>query len=346
MYSTIMDIQDFDYNLPHTLIAQKPTTKRHESRLLVVNRKTTSLEHRLFSDLPEYLNENDVIVLNDTKVINARLEAHRKTGGVVEIFCLRPENNSTWRVLLNPAKRIKEGEYLQLSDRSLVKVLKKNISKSEHLIHFEEHKNVYRLLETLGSVPLPPYITPTNNQNWQARYQTVYAQKPGAVAAPTAGLHFSNDLLSILREKGVQIETVTLHVGIGTFQPIKVDLLKDHKMHSEQYDIPKDTAIRLIEAIRKGKRIVSVGTTVTRTLESAYTHLSFKSGENETSLFIYPGYSFQAVSAMITNFHLPKSSLLVMISAFMGREFALEVYKEAISKKYRFFSFGDGMLVI
>lgn len=335
--------KDYDYNLPEELIAQTPLLNRSESRLMVLNRKTKEIEHKHFSDIIEYLTPNDVLVLNDTKVIPARLYGHKEdTNAVIELLLLKDEGNNVWQTLARPQRRVKIGGIISFGDGRLKA---KCISKEDMgICRFELLYDgiLVEILDSLGEMPLPPYIHEKLQD--KGRYQTVYAKHPGSAAAPTAGLHFTPELLQKIKDKGVEIVYVTLHVGLGTFRPVDEDDLTNHTMHSEYYEISEDAAKRLNEAKALKKRIVAVGTTSTRTLESAYQD-GFRACCENTSIFIYPGYEFKAIDAQITNFHLPKSTLIMLISAFAGREFVLEAYKKAVDKKYRFFSFGDAMLI-
>ncbi|MBQ9520882.1 MAG: tRNA preQ1(34) S-adenosylmethionine ribosyltransferase-isomerase QueA [Acholeplasmatales bacterium] len=334
---------DYDYYLPEELIAQTPLKERSESRLLVVDRKTNSYSDKKFSDIIDYLTPNDVLVLNDTKVIPARLIGHKEeTGALIEILLLKDLGENVWETLARPQRRVKIGSIISFGDGRLkAKCLK---LKDGGLCEFELIYNgiLVEILDSLGEMPLPPYIhEKLKDKN---RYQTVYAKNPGSAAAPTAGLHFTNELLEKIKAKGVELIYVTLHVGLGTFRPVEEDDLTNHKMHTEVYHISKEAADRLNEAKRLGKRIVSVGTTSTRTLESNYNN-GFRETVEETSIFIYPGYKFKAVDALITNFHLPKSTLIMLVSALAGKELIFKAYEHAVEEKYRFFSFGDAMFI-
>lgn len=335
--------KDYDYDLPQELIAQTPLKNRSDSRLMVLNRKNKTIEHKSFSDIVDLLTKNDVLVLNDTKVIPARLYGHKEdTGAVIEILLLKDEGNNIWQTLAKPQRRVKVGGIISFGDGRLKA---RCISKEDMgVCRFELLYDgiLVEILDALGEMPLPPYIHEKLEQ--KDRYQTVYAKNPGSAAAPTAGLHFTPELLNRLKNKGVELIYITLHVGLGTFRPVEEDDLTNHVMHSEYYEISEEAAGRLNAAKRDGKRIIAVGTTSTRTLESAYDN-GFKPCCADTSIFIYPGYTFQAIDAQITNFHLPKSTLIMLVSAFAGREFILEAYKKAVDEKYRFFSFGDAMLI-
>ena len=336
---------DYDYYLPEELIAQTPLNDRSSSRLMVINREKQSITHKHFSDILDYLSENDVLVINDTKVIPARLIGHKEdTGAVIEILLLKDLGNNIWQTLAKPQKRVKIGSIISFGDGMLkakcVELLDMGICKFE-LIY---EGILVEILDKLGEMPLPPYIhEKLQDKN---RYQTVYAKNPGSAAAPTAGLHFTPELMDKIRQKGIQIIPVTLHVGLGTFRPVTEEDASKHEMHSEYYEISEESARMLNEAKKAGKRIVSVGTTSTRTLESAIHDdgLFYPECKN-TNIFIYPGYKFKAIDALITNFHLPKSTLIMLVSALAGREFILKAYKEAVDEKYRFFSFGDAMFI-
>ncbi len=334
---------DFDYYLPEELIAQTPLKNRSESRLMVLDRKTKTIEDKHFSDIVDYLGENDVLVLNDTKVIPARLIGHKlDTDAVIEVLLLKDLGDNVWQTLAKPQRRVKIGSIISFGDG----LLKAECIKKEDM-GICEFKLIYdgilvEILDKLGEMPLPPYIHEKLED--KDRYQTVYAKNPGSAAAPTAGLHFTPELLKKISDKGVEIIYITLHVGLGTFRPVDEDDLTNHVMHSEYYEISEDAANRLNLAKKNHKRIVAVGTTSTRTLESAYDN-GFKACCQNTSIFIYPGYKFKAIDAQITNFHLPKSTLIMLVSAFAGREFILDSYNKAVEKKYRFFSFGDAMFI-
>ena len=341
-----MNINEFDYELPKELIAQTPLKDRSSSKLLIMNKKTGELKHEVFSNIIDYLNKGDVLVLNDTKVIPARLIGEKKdTGAVIEILLLKDIGNDTWECLGKPGKRLKIGSTITFGDGSLrCEVVDKL---EEGIIHV---KLIYdgilmEILDKLGTMPLPPYIHEKLED--QSRYQTVYAKVSGSAAAPTAGLHFTKELLKQIEDKGVIITYVTLHVGLGTFRPVEVDNILEHKMHSEYYVMSKETAEILNKAKEEGRRIIAVGTTSTRTLETIATNNKgiFKACSGDTDIFIYPGYKFKAINCLITNFHLPKSTLVMLVSAFSSRNMIMNAYNEAINNKYRFFSFGDAMFI-
>lgn len=334
---------DYDYELPLELIAQTPLENRSESRLMVLNRKNKTIEHKTFSDIVDYLSDNDVLVLNDTKVIPARLIGEKEdTKAVIEVLLLKDLGNNKWECLAKPQKRVKIGSIISFGDGLLkAKCLEKF---DMGICHFEliYEGILVEILDKLGSMPLPPYIHEKLVD--KDRYQTVYAKNLGSAAAPTAGLHFTPELLEKIKAKGVELVFVTLHVGLGTFRPVEAEDLTNHVMHSEYYEISKEAADTLNKAKASGKRIIAVGTTSTRTLESAYDN-GFKECKNDTSIFIYPGYEFKAIDAQITNFHLPKSTLIMLVSALAGKDFVLSAYEEAVKEKYRFFSFGDAMFI-
>ena len=340
-----MKTSDFDYNLPEELIAQTPLKDRTSSRLMVLDKNSGALEHKHFSDILDYLTENDVLVLNDTKVIPARLIGEKEdTHAVIEVLLLKDLGDNTWECLSKPQKRVKIGSVISFGGGKLraecIKLEDEGITTFK-LIY---DGILVEILDELGSMPLPPYIhEKLEDKN---RYQTVYAKHPGSAAAPTAGLHFTQDLLAKIREKGIKIIPVTLHVGLGTFRPVNVEDTANHKMHSEYYEISAESAKALNEAKAQGKRIVAVGTTSVRTLESAiHDDGLFYPECKDTSIFIYPGYKFKAIDALITNFHLPKSTLIMLVSALAGRENILNAYNEAVKERYRFFSFGDAMFI-
>lgn len=341
-----MNINEFDYELPKELIAQTPLKDRSSSRLLILNKTTGELKHEVFSNIINYLNKGDVLVLNDTKVIPARLIGEKEdTGAVIEILLLKDIGNDTWECLGKPGKRLKIGTIIKFGDGSLKCEVVEKLD--EGIIHV---KLIYEgilmeILDKLGTMPLPPYIHEKLED--QSRYQTVYAKVSGSAAAPTAGLHFTKDLLKEIENKGIIIAYVTLHVGLGTFRPVEVENVLDHKMHSEYYVMNKETADILNEAKGERRRIVAVGTTSTRTLETIATNNNgrFEACSGDTDIFIYPGYKFKAIDALITNFHLPKSTLVMLVSALAGKEYIMKAYKEAINNKYRFFSFGDAMFI-
>ncbi len=344
-----MQLSDFDFELPDALIAQRPAEPRDHSRLMVVS---TEIHHHHFYDLPDFLKAGDVVVMNDTRVINARLFGVKSTGGAVEILLLYHQFDMEWLALIRPSKRVRVGDIIRISDCLSVEILQKNAvvtddeSAPMHRVRLRCDGDWAAVLDEVGQIPLPPYIRGGRAEAVdQTRYQTVIADKPGAVAAPTAGLHFTSDLLFKLREKGVLISTITLHVGYGTFKPISVSDITQHAMHVEHYEVPPETADSVTLAKREGRRVIAVGTTATRCLESAWTGNDLRSGPGATSIYMYPGYRFGVIDGLITNFHLPKSSLLVLVSAFLGRDTVAAAYGEAIRNRYRFYSYGDAMLL-
>ena len=334
-----MKLSDFDFDLPKSLIAQYPSEKRADSRLLVVEKDFIDAT---FSQLGEFLKPKDLLILNDTKVIPARLFGHKESGGKVEILVERLINDFEALVMIKASRALKIGSYIVLENDKQVKV----IDKASGLYKLSFGSNsILTLLNEIGHVPLPPYIERIDIKEDLVRYQTVYAKNDGAIAAPTAGLHFDEPLLSNLNSYGVDYAFVTLHVGAGTFQPVKVEDIKDHQMHSEYFEICQETVDKIVTTKANGGRIVAVGTTAVRTLESIALQGELSSAKGDTDIFIYPGFEFRLVDAMITNFHLPKSSLLMLVSAFIGIEKMLQIYQYAIEKKYRFFSYGDAMLL-
>lgn len=340
-----MKVEDFDYDLPEELIAQTPLEKRDASRLLVLDKKSGELEHRHFYDIIDYLEEGDTLVLNNTKVLPARLIGEKEeTKAVIEILLLKNIADDTWECLAKPARRIKVGTIVTFGNGKLkAKCVKEENDGIRHFTLIYDGI-LLEILEELGTMPLPPYIHEKLSD--QTRYQTVYAKEVGSAAAPTAGLHFTKELLAKIKEKKVNIAYITLHVGLGTFRPVSVEKVEDHEMHSEYYQISKEVAELLTKTKKENHRIIAVGTTSTRTLETIMTkYHEFKECSGWTNIFIYPGYEFKAIDCLITNFHLPKSTLVMLVSALAGREHILNAYKEAVEKKYRFFSFGDAMLI-
>ncbi|WP_449620041.1 tRNA preQ1(34) S-adenosylmethionine ribosyltransferase-isomerase QueA [Robertmurraya sp. Marseille-Q9965] len=342
-----MKVDLFDFHLPEELIAQTPLQDRTSSRLMVLNKETGQIEHEIFKNVKKYLRAGDCIVLNDTRVLPARLFGEKEdTGAKIEVLLLKQVEGDTWETLVKPAKRIKEGSVITFGNGLLSAIC---VGEKEHggrLLKFSYEGIFYEVLEALGEMPLPPYIKEQLED--KDRYQTVYAKERGSAAAPTAGLHFTEALLEELKEMGVHIAFITLHVGLGTFRPVSVDDIDEHEMHAEFYQVSEDTAKLLNEIRANGGRIVTVGTTSTRTLETiASAHDGrFVAASGWTSIFIYPGYEFKAIDGMITNFHLPKSTLIMLVSALAGREHVLNAYNTAVAQKYRFFSFGDAMLII
>ena len=341
---------DFFYDLPEELIAQHPMEQRDTSRLMVLDRKSGSLTHRYFFDILEYLNPGDVLVINDSKVIPARLYGHveGREEAAIELLLLRQRELDTWEVLVKPGKRARLGMRLVFGEGLLTGEVTDIVEEGNRIIRFSydktAHANIYNILSQIGMMPLPPYITEQLHDN--DRYQTVYAREEGSAAAPTAGLHFTPELLQKIREKGVAIAPVMLHVGLGTFRPVKADRIDEHIMHSEFFSVPEESARVINERKAAGGRLICVGTTSCRTIESvAREDGTIPAMEGDTGIFIYPGYRFKAVDALITNFHLPESTLLMLVSAFYDRNKVMQAYRTAVEERYRFFSFGDCMLI-
>lgn len=335
---------DFNFDLPQELIAQTPLERRDASRLLLLDKASGAVEHRHFHELPEFLRPGDCLVLNDSRVLPARLLGWRDTGGAVEVVLLRDLGGGDWECLTRPGKKTKPGTELQFGDHTLTASVEEVLEGGNRRIHFRCDGIFMEALERLGKMPLPPYITEELQD--RERYQTVYSREVGSAAAPTAGLHFTPELLEKIVESGVKITYVTLHVGLGTFRPVKAEEITDHEMHAEYCSIPEETARIISETKRAGGRVICVGTTSCRTIESfanADGSLDAKSGW--TNIFIYPGYCFKCLDALITNFHLPESTLIMLVSALAGREHTLAAYEAAIRERYRFFSFGDAMLI-
>ncbi len=341
-----MKTRDFYYDLPKELIAQDPLTDRSSSRLLHLDPVTGQIEHRHFTDVMDYLNPGDCLVINNTKVLPARLIGHKEdTGAVIEILLLKRISGDVWETLVKPGKKCKIGARIVFGDGSLKAEIVDIVEEGNRLVRFEFDGIFEEILDSLGEMPLPPYIT--HKLQDKNRYQTVYAKETGSAAAPTAGLHFTKELLQTIKEKGVNIAHVTLHVGLGTFRPVKVDDVAQHHMHSEYYIIEEDQAEIINQTKKNGKRVVCVGTTSCRTLESAADSNGFlKACSGNTDIFIYPGYKFKIMDALITNFHLPESTLIMLVSAFAGKDNIMKAYNEAVKEGYRFFSFGDAMIII
>lgn len=340
-----MNKSDFYFDLPEELIAQTPIKKRDESRMLHINKKTGTLEHRHFYNLPEYLNPGDCLVLNDSRVLPARLIGARPTGGSIELVLLKDLGENRWECLSRPGRKTRPGQEIIFGDGKLRGIVEDVIIGGNRIIRFEYQGIFMEILDELGRMPLPPYIKAELND--PERYQTVYSKELGSAAAPTAGLHFTNELLDEIREKGVKVCFVTLHVGLGTFRPVKEDKIEDHEMHSEFCIIPPETAEAVNSTKRNGGKIIAVGTTSCRTLESfAKEDGTLESTSGWTDIFIYPGYQFKCIDALVTNFHLPESTLIMLVSALAGRENILNAYKVAVEEKYRFFSFGDSCLIM
>ena len=340
-----MDVSDFDYELPEELIAQDPIEDRSSSRLLMLDRKTGAIEHHIFRDIIDALNPGDCLVINNTRVIPARLLGVKEdTGAAIEVLLLKRRDNDIWETLVKPGKKMKLGAVVSFGDGTLKGTVVDVVEEGNRLIQFSYEGIFEEILDQLGQMPLPPYIT--HRLEDKSRYQTVYAKYDGSAAAPTAGLHFTKELLAAIREKGINIAEVTLHVGLGTFRPVKADVVEEHHMHSEYYSVNPETADLINTTRKNGGRIIAVGTTSCRTLESASTPDGvLHAGDGWTEIFIYPGYQFHVVDALITNFHLPKSTLMMLVSALAGRDHIMNAYAEAVKDRYRFFSFGDAMFI-
>ena len=340
-----MDVKDFDYELPEELIAQDPLEDRSSSRLMVLDKTTGNVEHHIFKDILEYLKPGDCLVINNTKVIPARLYGVKEgTNAKIELLLLKRKENDVWETLVKPGKKAKPGTRIIFGDGLLVGEIIDIVEEGNRLIQFHYEGIFEEILDQLGQMPLPPYIT--HQLQDKGRYQTVYAKYDGSAAAPTAGLHFTKELLEQVKAKGVDIAEVTLHVGLGTFRPVKVENVLEHHMHSEFYMVSQEAADKINHAKKNGNRVISVGTTSTRTLESAADENGYlKETSGWTDIFIYPGYKFKVIDGLITNFHLPQSTLVMLVSALAGREHVLHAYQIAVEEKYRFFSFGDAMFI-
>jgi S-adenosylmethionine:tRNA ribosyltransferase-isomerase len=341
-----MKVSDFNYSLPKELIAQHPYDKRDEARLMVLDRNTKKIDNKIFKDVISYLNEGDCLVINNTKVLPARLYGRKvDTNANVEILLLKDLGNDTWEVLVKPGRKLLLGAKIEFGDGILEAEIIKILDMGNRIVKFKYNGIFNEILDKIGIMPLPPYITEKLEE--KDKYQTVYAKYDGSAAAPTAGLHFTEELLKDIKEKGVQIANVTLHVGIGTFRPVKVENIEEHDMHSEHFYIKEEDAEKINNAKKNGKRVIAVGTTSCRVLESIADEFGqVKEQERDTNIFIYPGYKFKCIDALITNFHLPESTLLMLVSALAGKEFIFEAYNKAIEEKYKFFSFGDAMIII
>ncbi|MDO4542328.1 MAG: tRNA preQ1(34) S-adenosylmethionine ribosyltransferase-isomerase QueA [Bacillota bacterium] len=340
-----MKLDAFDYYLPENRIAQKPAAKRDQSKLLVLSKNNGTWEDKIFSQITEYFNCGDVLVINETKVIPARLFGQRATGGRVEIFLLKRLHDDVWETLVRPGKRVRVGDTISFADPNISCAILDTTESGGRIVEFHYEGIWEERLDNVGTMPLPPYIH--DYQGDMGRYQTVYANIPGSVAAPTAGLHFTPELLATLEEKGVKIAKVNLSVGLGTFRPVEVENIEDHKMHEEFYEIDSVAAATVNEAKANGGRVISVGTTSTRVLETVGSEKGYvEPCRGWTDAYIYPGYKYKVIDGLITNFHLPKSSLLMLVSALAGRENVLRAYEHAVNSDYRFFSFGDAMLII
>lgn len=352
-----MLISEYDYNLPEELIAQMPADKRDNSRMMVLNRKDRTISHKHFYDIVDLIEPNTLLVMNNTKVLPARLIGHKDTGAKIEVFLLKQnskmqDEHENWEVLIKPSKRVKPDTIIKISDELSVRAIKRLEENGEWLVELIFNgNNILDVLHRNGNIPLPPYIErKIPNEDLKKldfeRYQTVYAKDEGSVAAPTAGLHFTKEILKKLENKGVELAYVTLNVGLGTFRPVQCENVENHKMHSETFEISEKAAEQINRAKAEGKKIVAVGTTTVRTLETAYKKFGcIKACHDHSELFIYPPYEFKVIDNLITNFHLPKSTLLMLVSALAGKDFIFEAYKEAIENKYRFFSYGDCMYI-
>jgi S-adenosylmethionine:tRNA ribosyltransferase-isomerase len=340
-----MKKSDFFYSLPQELIAQHPCQQRDNSSLMVLHRQSGEIEHKHFYDLPDYLNEGDCLIINDTKVLPARIYGVKiPTGAVVEFLLLKQQEDGAWECLAGPGKKAKPGDRFSFGDGLMECTVEDIVKEGNRLIRFEYEGNFYENLDKIGTMPLPPYITEQLED--QSRYQTIYAREMGSAAAPTAGLHFTDEVFKRLEEKGVKVGRVTLHVGLGTFRPVKEEEIENHVMHSEHYELPAETAELIQKTKENGGRVICVGTTSCRTVESVASKGEIKPDEGWTSIFIYPGYEFGCMDGLVTNFHLPESTLLMLISAFAGYENVMNAYEVAVKEKYRFFSFGDAMLIL
>ncbi|MBM3241782.1 tRNA preQ1(34) S-adenosylmethionine ribosyltransferase-isomerase QueA [Candidatus Poribacteria bacterium] len=342
-----MKLSLFDYDLPEELIAQYPLPKREESGLMVLDRKSRSITHSQFRFIGEFLSPNDLLVLNDTKVIPARLVGKKcETGAKIELFLVAEKERDIWEALIKPGKRVKNGTVVEFGEGILKAQVSAKLEAGTYIVRLKYQGRLQEILSQIGQTPLPPYIKRQPEPIDKIRYQNVYAAKNGAVAAPTAGLHFTQELLDSLQQKGIGVTNLTLHVGLGTFQPVKAEEVEAHKMHAEYFEISPEAVEQINLCKQKGGRIVAVGTTSVRTLETVADNNRVVPQIGFTDLFIYPGYQFKIVDALITNFHLPKSTLLMLVSTFASREFVLEAYQEAIKQRYRFYSYGDAMLIL
>lgn len=341
-----MKRSDFFYSLPDELIAQTPLEPRDSSRLMRINRETGAISHTVFRDIPQFLHPGDLLVVNDSRVIPARLYGVKEnTGAAIEFLLLEQKTNNEWEIICKPAKKAKPGAVFVFGDGPLKAEILEILEDGKRLVKLMCDQPVYQVLDQIGQMPLPPYITEELKD--RERYQTVYSEINGSAAAPTAGLHFTPELMRRLEEQGVQIAHVTLHVGLGTFRPVKADEITDHKMHSEAYMMSKETADLIRQTKQNGGRVIAVGTTSCRTLESVFSlYGEARECSGSTSIFIYPGYEFKCIDGLITNFHLPESTLIMLVSAFLGYEKTMDAYRTAVKEKYRFFSFGDAMLIL
>lgn len=340
-----MKVSEFNYELPEELIAQHPYDKRDEARLMVIDKKTQKIEHKVFKDVIDYLEPGDCLVINNTKVLPARLYGKKDTGANVEFLLLKRIEGDEWEVMVRPGNKLKPGAKVSFGDGILNAEILDMLDGGNRRVKFE-YKGIFNeILDQIGLMPLPPYIKETLKEN--DKYQTVYAKYEGSAAAPTAGLHFTEELLQKIKEKGVEVANVTLHVGIGTFRPVKVENIEEHNMHSEHFYIKKEDAEKINQAKKSGHKIISVGTTSCRVLESVADENGLvREIEGDTNIFIYPGYKFKCIDRLITNFHLPESTLIMLVSSLAGRDFVMKAYNEAVKERYKFFSFGDAMIIL
>lgn len=340
-----MKVSDFNYDLPQELIAQHPYDKRDEARLMVIDAKTQKIEHRIFKDVMEYLSEGDCLVINNTKVLPARLYGKKDTGASIEFLLLKRIEGDIWEVMVRPGNKLKPGSKVSFGDGLLKAEVLEVLEGGNRKVTFEYNGIFNEILDQIGLMPLPPYIKEKLKEN--DKYQTVYAKYDGSSAAPTAGLHFTEELLEKIKQKGVKVANVTLHVGIGTFRPVKVENVEEHAMHSEHYYIKQEDVDLINNAQKSGHKVVCVGTTSCRVLESvADENGMVKETEGDTNIFIYPGYQFKCIDRLITNFHLPESTLIMLVSSLAGKDFVMKAYEEAVKEKYKFFSFGDAMMIL
>lgn len=341
-----MKVADFNYELPKELIAQHPYDKRDEARLMVLDKKKELIEHKVFKDVINYLNPGDCLVINNTKVIPARLYGKKDTGANIEFLLLKRIEGDTWEAMVRPGNKLKPGSKVVFGNGILKATILEVLEGGNRKVEFEYDGIFNEILDQIGLMPLPPYITEASRED-NEKYQTVYAKYEGSAAAPTAGLHFTEELLEKIKERGIEVANVTLHVGIGTFRPVKVETVEEHEMHSEHYYIKKEDADKINKAKLNGNRVIAVGTTSCRVLESVADEKGLvKEIEGDTSIFIYPGYKFKCIDSLITNFHLPESTLIMLVSSLAGKDFIMKAYNEAVEKKYKFFSFGDAMIIL
>ena len=341
-----MKVSDFNYELPKELIAQHPYDKRDEARLMVLDKENKKIENKIFRNVIDYLNPGDCLVINNTKVIPARLYGKKDTGANVEFLLLKRIQKDTWEAMVRPGNKLKPGSKVSFGNGILKATVLEVLEGGNRKVEFEYDGIFNEILDQIGMMPLPPYITEASRED-NEKYQTVYAKYEGSAAAPTAGLHFTEELLDKIKAKGIEVANVTLHVGIGTFRPVKVENIEEHEMHSEHYYIKKEDAEKINKAKKDGHRIIACGTTSCRVLESVADENGFvREIEDDTNIFIYPGYKFKCINSLITNFHLPESTLIMLVSALAGKDFIMEAYNEAVKEKYKFFSFGDAMIIL